>query len=128
MPQSVIGQQTIKNCTIPYYTILLYCTILYYTVLYYTVPYKACHLSANVLEERVRYLIKSKIATVDNLWYNYSQFVANGSNIKQATKFDNLVNIPLITGAEEPEMKKIFNFIDSHCWKTDKIKKGTYIY
>ena len=61
-----------------------------------------------------------------NLWYNYSQFDANSSNIKQAAKFDNLVNIPLITGAEEQEMIKIFNFIDCHCGETDKIIKKVF--
>ena len=49
-----------------------------------------------------------------SLWHNYSQFVANGSNIKQAAKFDNVVNIPLITGAEEQEIISIFNFPELH--------------
>lgn len=60
------------------------------------------------------WLRKSKALTIGSLWSSYNDFVANGSILKTAMKFGNVVNIPLVTGPDDKLLIDLFNFPELH--------------
>lgn len=57
---------------------------------------------------------KYQSLTIGSLWANYNKYVANGSKLKSAMKFGNVVNVPLLTGPNDRWILDIFNFPELH--------------
>ena len=52
--------------------------------------------------------------TIGSLWNDYNNFVAAGSNIKQAMRHHNVVNPPLVTGKDEQKILGDLFFFPEH--------------
>ena len=52
--------------------------------------------------------------TIGSLWASFNLYVEKGSNLKQAQKFNNVVNPPLLTGPDTTKVLSIVNFPELH--------------
>ena len=60
------------------------------------------------------WLTKVTPSTIGSLWSSYNSYVENGSNLKQAQKYNNVVNPPLLTGSDNTKVLSIVYFPELH--------------
>ena len=60
------------------------------------------------------WVAKGRSNTIGSLWSDYSSYVKGGSNLKQAMKYNNVVNPPLLTGKDECLVLSIIYFPELH--------------
>lgn len=60
------------------------------------------------------WVVKSRSNTIGSLWSDYSAYVKGGSNLKQAMKYNNVVNPPLLTGQDDCLVLSIIYFPELH--------------
>ena len=60
------------------------------------------------------WLAKATSNTIGSLWSNYNSFVKNGSKLKDAMKFNNVINPPLLTGPDDSKVLSVVYFPELH--------------
>lgn len=68
--------------------------------------------SSEVLSTKPSTIVRP--VTIGSLWSDYSNFQTSGGNIRNAMKYNNVVNVPLITGQESEKVLGLVNFPELH--------------